>query len=618
MKKLKLVLIAILVIIFPVCCVACGGDPEEEVKPSVPTKFDYTVNLNTDGSFTINFLSDSDNLIKDKYDSYVVYVKYGEGVEIDQRDRALYAGHFINNCLTKVVFNLNGNLYSTEVIKYNGKFYNKKDAVSWENYLKASGTTDPTDPTNPTDPTDPTDSKREVNLAWDTPSVENIAANETIVYSYEATEESFISIRLSSQSQINVSVKTDNAQPVSLYNATEETHSIRLVLPISSYKLAISSNNGDACNIDYIIYKSDIEELSLDTSLSIRFAENQFARAVSFIPSQNGNHSITLSNAKDFSLYTDDFSKLTSLIAATNTIQTLENGKKYYFVLERSDIQGSQNTTIKVAKSTDATNATAETAEAQTLNSSFDVDIDVPSATLYYKLKLTANTLVEIKATVDKQTESKPYVRIYQPDNSAGTSLSTANSTGYNEYAYGADVLNAGDYIISVRSSNSKVGRFNISVSDPRNRATAVSYNQNFTLSSSNSQSEQWFSFTYAAPDKSSDANSFHMYANRTNIGNFYTGAYHGAAKYKFSLYSMESNWYSDSEKTIVDHSIDSIPYDYTENVVGRVYHTVQIINGRYAMTNYSTYYFCVRFSSDMSGSESFFITNNYLNLNTY
>lgn len=522
--------------------------------------------------------------------NYTVRVKY-EGLTFDMRiRRGDYRLFWLDDELSK--------RYFIELYGYDPDNPTPPDDSDPTN---PDNPTDPTDPGGDTDPSEPSEPEfawNSADLAYDAPLNAELSSSKGQKYTFTLSETAHIAFALQADKDLTCTL-TDGAHPdMPLIQSAE---SFDKLLPAGNYSLALKAAEQAAATLTCT--RTDAVTAS-DNSAQVEFEKDRPFELICFTPSPAGNYLITLPTNAACTVYDEALNVLQEYTPANRHSYKFENSACHYLLLERTSANTSYPGKVTFKKVSDAANADPDFPESISLDS-FTANIDADDTTLYYKLTLSSQTLLQVTAGKDAAAGKTPSVSVMQD---GSTKLSVYSGTS--DMAFAAGMLSAGEYTVAVRGDK---GTYTIGLSDPRNSAQYVSYNSKFRLSSNGSTTIKWFRFSFRNGTKNSDKGIVYLKSDENNIAAFYTANMYGRPRFKVHIFDTSGGW-TDSSGSPLFSSMFSLYY-YSYNTTGDI-HSAGAFGGgsRYSMKEGATYYFAVVIEKGVNGSEYFWLSDSYDN----
>ena len=469
---------------------------------------------------------------------------------------------------------------------------------------------DPTNPDNPTDPTDPggdTDPSEpsepeftwnSADLAYDAPLNAELSSSKGQKYTFTLNETAHIAFALQADKDLTCTL-TDVAHPdMPLIQSTE---SFDKLLPAGNYTLALKAAEQAVATLTCT--RTDAVTAS-DNSAQVEFKKDRPFELIRFTPSPAGNYMITLPTNAACTVYDEALNVLQEYTPANRHSYKFENSACHYLLLERTSANTSYPGKVTFKKVSDAANADPDFPESISLDS-FTANIDADNTTLYYKLTLSSQTLLQVTAGKDAAAGKTPSVNVMQD----GSTKLLAYS-GSSDMAFAADILPAGEYTVAVQGDK---GTYEIGLSDPRNSAQYVGYNSKFRLSSSGNTTIKWFRFSFRNGTKNSDKGIVYLKSDENNIASFYTANMYGSPRFKVHIFDTSGSWSNYPDGSPLFSSMFSL-YKYSYNTTGDIHSAGSFGRGSYPMKEGATYYFAVVIEEGVNGSEYFWLSDSYDN----
>lgn len=456
----------------------------------------------------------------------------------------------------------------------------------------------PADPTDPSEPSEPEFAWNSADLAYDAPLNAELSSSKGQKYTFTLSETAHIAFALQADKDLTCTL-TDVAHPdVPLIQSAE---SFDKLLPAGNYSLALKAAEQAVATLTCT--RTDAVTAS-DNSAQVEFKKDRPFELIRFTPSPAGNYLITLPTNAACTVYDEALNVLQEYTPANRHSYKFENSACHYLLLERTSANTSHPGKVTFKKVSDAANADPDFPESISLDS-FTANIDADDTTLYYKLTLSSQTLLQVTAGKDAAAGKTPSVNVMQD---GSTKLSVYSGTS--DMAFAAGMLSAGEYTVAVRGDK---GTYTIGLSDPRNSAQYVSYNSKFRLSSSGSTTIKWFRFSFRNGTKNSDKGIVYLKSDENNIAAFYTTNMYGRPRFKVHIFDTSGGW-TDSSGSPLFSSKFSL-YNYSYNTTGDIHRAGDFGGGsRYPMKEGATYYFAVVIEQGVNGSEYFWLSDSYDN----
>lgn len=461
--------------------------------------------------------------------------------------------------------------------------------------------TDPSNPGGGTDPGEPSEPEFTWNsqdLAYDAPLTAELSSSKGQKYTFTLNETAHIAFALQADKDLTCTL-TDVAHPDGpVYQSAE---SFDKLLPAGNYTLALKAAEQAAATLTCT--RTEAVAAS-DNSAQVEFKKDRPFELICFTPSPAGNYLITLPTNAACTVYDEALNVLQEYTPANRHSYKFENSACHYLLLERTSANTSYPGKVTFKKVSDAANADPDFPESISLDS-FTANIDADDTTLYYKLTLSSQTLLQVTAGKDTAAGKTPSVSVMQD---GSTKLLAYSSSS--DMTFAADILPAGEYTVAVRGDK---GTYTIGLSDPRNSAQYVSYNSKFRLSSSGSTTIKWFRFSFRNGTKDSDKGIVYLKSDENNIASFYTANMYGSPRFKVHIFDTSGSWSNYPDGSPLFSSMFSL-YKYSYNTTGDIHSAGAFGRGSYPMKEGATYYFAVVIEEGVNGSEYFWLSDSYDN----
>ena len=455
----------------------------------------------------------------------------------------------------------------------------------------------PADPTDPSEPSEPELTWNSADLAYDAPLNAELSSFKGQKYTFTLNETAHIAFALQADKDLTCTL-TDVAHPdMPLIQSAE---SFDKLLPAGNYSLALKAAEQAAATLTCT--RTNAVTAS-DNSAQVEFKKDRPFELIRFTPSPAGNYLITLPTNAACTVYDEALNVLQEYTPANRHSYKFENSACHYLLLERTSVNTSHPGKVTFKKVSDAANADPDFPESISLDS-FTANIDADNTTLYYKLTLSSQTLLQVTVGKDAAAGKTPSVNVMQD---GSTKLSVYSGTS--DMAFAAGMLSEGEYTVAVRGDK---GTYTIGLSDPRNSAQYVSYNSKFRLSSSGSTTIKWFRFSFRNGTKDSDKGIVYLKSDENNIAAFYTANMYGRPRFKVHIFDTSGGW-TDSSGSPLFSSMFSL-YNYSYNTTGDIHRAGDFGSSRYSMKEGATYYFAVVIEQGVNGSEYFWLSDSYDN----
>lgn len=461
--------------------------------------------------------------------------------------------------------------------------------------------TDPSNPGGGTDPGEPSEPEFTWNsqdLAYDAPLNAELSSSKGQKYTFTLNETAHIAFALQADKDLTCTL-TDVAHPDGpVYQSAE---SFDKLLPAGNYTLAIKAAEQAAATLTCT--RTEAVAAS-DNSAQVEFKKDRPFELICFTPSPAGNYLITLPTNAACTVYDEALNVLQEYTPANRHSYKFTDSACHYLLFERTSANTSAPGKVVFKKVSDAANADPDFPESISLDS-FTANIDADGTTLYYKLTLSSQTLLQVTAGKDAAAGKTPSVSVMQD----GSTKLLAYS-GSSDMAFAADILPAGEYTVAVQGDK---GTYEIGLSDPRNSAQSVGYNSKFRLSSNGSTTIKWFRFSFRNGTKNSDKGIVYLKSDENNIASFYTANMYGSPRFKVHIFDTSGSWSNYPDGSPLFSSMFSL-YNYSYNTTGDIHSAGSFGRGSYPMKEGATYYFAVVIEEGVNGSEYFWLSDSYDN----